>query len=44
MFLPISSHHTNSFSHITIKLKNKKVSPFLKVVALFESGKISFTM
>ena len=33
----IRSHHTNSFAHIIIKFKNKKVSLFFKNVALCSS-------
>ena len=34
----IRSHHTNSFAHIIIKFKNKKISLFLKSVALCSSS------
>ena len=34
---PLRSHHTNSFAHIIIKFKNKKVSLFFKNVALCSS-------
>ena len=34
----IWSHHTNSFAHIIIKFKNKKISLFLKIVALCSSS------
>ena len=33
----LRSHHTNSFAHIIIKFKNKKVSLFLKNTALCSS-------
>ena len=33
----LRSHHTNSFAHIIIKFKNKKVSLFLKNAALCSS-------
>ena len=36
--LSTRSHHTNSFAHIIIKFKNKKVSLFLKIVALCSSS------
>ena len=36
--LILGSHHTNSFAHIIIKFKNKKVSLFLKIVALCSSS------